>query len=153
MCGCSHAGGQKVTRYEFYAAVDDGRPLRLHQIGNDLFSGSHFDEVGHVWVAQACLLAVALYCNQAIPTPCIFDEDTCCLGSITRSSWHTVRVAQLLRCLQSLRSAPVQLLKGLRAHAELLCAWCVCYLACARVSRVTRSLIVCNYTLESPLEK
>ena len=82
----------------------------------------------------------------------MFDKDTCRPGSIMRSSWHTVRVAQLLRCLQSLRFAPVQLLKGLRANAELLCAWCACYLACARVSRVTRCLDVCNYTLQSPLE-
>ena len=41
---CSHAGGAKVTQYRFYVSEDGTQPLRLHQQGNDLFSGSHFDE-------------------------------------------------------------------------------------------------------------
>ena len=32
-----------MTEYKFYVTAD-GQPLRLHQAGNDMFSGSHFDE-------------------------------------------------------------------------------------------------------------
>ncbi|KAK9824976.1 hypothetical protein WJX81_002463 [Elliptochloris bilobata] len=36
--------GVKVTRYAFHASIADGAPLRLAMRGQDLFSGSHFDE-------------------------------------------------------------------------------------------------------------
>ena len=33
----------KTTRYSFYVR-DNGSPVKLHQHGNDIFTGSHFDE-------------------------------------------------------------------------------------------------------------
>ena len=33
----------KTVRYSFYVR-DDGSPVKLHQHGNDIFTGSHVDE-------------------------------------------------------------------------------------------------------------
>ncbi|KAK9814317.1 hypothetical protein WJX72_003933 [[Myrmecia] bisecta] len=59
--------GKKVTIYTFHATLD-GAPLRLHMHGNDLFSGSHFDE----WVADYTSF------RPGRPDPVVFDPPKIC---------------------------------------------------------------------------
>jgi hypothetical protein len=87
---CSHAGGAKVTLYKFYVSADSGQPLRLHQQGNDLFSGSHFDEY----------VADYLYLKPGPIDPAVFQAPRICKGVAvqkpTRPPAFPLRMAALL---------------------------------------------------------
>ena len=91
LCAHVRSHGAKVTIYTFYVGAADGQPLRLHEQGNDLFSGSHFDE----YVADYA------YLKPGPIDPAVFEAPPVCEGVALEKRAHPppafpLRMAALL---------------------------------------------------------
>lgn len=78
-----------MTLYKFYVS-EDGQPLRLHMDGNDMFSGSHFDEY----------IADYEFVKPGPIDPSVFHTPKLCAGEalqkLTRPPAFPLRMAALL---------------------------------------------------------